>query len=145
MKAVISFVLFFCVALSAFAQNTITHVVKQGEDISSIAKQYNITIGELLKVNEGNADVLFPGLILNIPQKTQATQPTVPDKQPESQSTDDYVELVDGSYLQCKVISIKSGWLSFEQAEVEDKPLRISMKEVVMIKYKSGVTKRFKR
>ena len=126
--------------LTAFAQDVLTHTVKQGEDFNSIANHYGITTEELLNANKGKADYLFPGLLLNIPKKKQEVKP-----EPEPEIKDDCVELTDGSYILCKVKSAKSGWVTFEQEELAGTTLRVAIKEVVQIKYKNGIVKQYKK
>ena len=45
------------------------HLVKPGEYLAQLAKEYNITEEELLELNTGifNPDILYPGWYLNIP------------------------------------------------------------------------------
>lgn len=142
MKRVYLIFIFAGLVLTAFAQGVLTHTVKQGETFNSIASLYGITTEELLNANKGNADIVFPGLLLNIPKKKQEVKS---EKQPAPQVITDCVELTDGSYILCKVISAKSGWVTFEQEEVAGTTLRIAIKEVVQIKYKNGSVKRYKK
>ncbi len=43
------------------------HVVKDGESLWKIARQYNVKVDELVKANAMEKDHLFPGMILYIP------------------------------------------------------------------------------
>lgn len=43
------------------------HVVKEGESLWKIARQYNVKVDELVKANEMEKDRLFPGMVLRIP------------------------------------------------------------------------------
>ena len=56
------------------------HTVKQGETLESIASLYHVSTNELKGVNE-NTEVLFPGLILAIPEKEIKSQPQQVEKQ----------------------------------------------------------------
>jgi hypothetical protein len=43
------------------------HIVKEGESLWKIARQYNVKVDEIVKVNEMEKDRLFPGMVLRIP------------------------------------------------------------------------------
>lgn len=43
------------------------HIVKEGESLWKIARQYNVKVDEIVKVNEMEKDRLFPGMVLCIP------------------------------------------------------------------------------
>jgi LysM repeat protein len=43
------------------------HVVKDGESLWKIARQYNVKVDEIVKVNQMEKDRLFPGMVLRIP------------------------------------------------------------------------------
>ncbi|MCL4393604.1 MAG: LysM peptidoglycan-binding domain-containing protein [Chloroflexi bacterium] len=50
-----------------------TYTVKRGDWIFAIARRYGITVPELLAVNPGvNANLIYPGLVLNIPSSTSS-------------------------------------------------------------------------
>ena len=138
----------FLFFVTVVAQNYKQHVVKQGETISSIASLYQVSVEQIKSINN-DTDNIFPGLILNIPEvkaveeeskkeEPKKEKPSVPQKV-------DRVELIDGSFLLCKVVGIKNGWVSIEQKEVSEKTLKIPFKEVVVIKYANGVVKRYKK
>ena len=99
-------ILSFSQFLVAFGQKT--HIVKQGETMETIAQLYQISIEELKKQNE-SAELLFPGLLLNIPQKVSKRESA---KQEISMSkTTDIVYMRDGSYILCKVVGIRKSLL----------------------------------
>lgn len=52
-----------------------THVVKEGESLWKIARQYKIKVDELVRLNEIEKDKLFPGMTLRIPQGTGSEPP----------------------------------------------------------------------
>lgn len=43
------------------------HIVKEGESLWKIAKQYNVKVDEIVKANQIEKDRLFPGMVLRIP------------------------------------------------------------------------------
>ena len=54
----------------------------------------------------------------------------------------DRVEMKDMSYILCKIVSVKGGYISFKQDEIEG-ILKVPVKEVSKIKYVSGAVKKF--
>ena len=54
----------------------------------------------------------------------------------------DRVEMKDMSYILCKIISVKGGYISFKQDEIEG-VLKVPVKEVSKIKYVNGAVKKF--
>ena len=65
------YLLFCCVIISVVCmaqQKPITHVVEQGETLTSIATKYSIPLNALLQANGDIGSALFPGLLLTIPQ-----------------------------------------------------------------------------
>lgn len=70
-------IIFMAFSMSVFAQNTITHIVKKGETMESIAKKYGVKVSDILKVSPNTAKNLKSGkgLIigqrLNIPPKAK--------------------------------------------------------------------------
>lgn len=54
----------------------------------------------------------------------------------------DRVEMKDKSYILCKIISVKGGFISFKQDEIEG-TLKVPVKEVSKIKYVSGAVKKY--
>lgn len=137
MKKIIVSIIVSVLTATAMAQKS--HSVKQGETIESIAKQYNVTVDEIKKVNP-NAELFFPGLILNIPKST-ASNKTVEEVMPKKS---DRIEMRDGSYVLCKIVSVKSGIVSFKQDGI-DEMLTISTKDIILIEYENGNKRRFKK
>jgi LysM repeat protein/GH25 family lysozyme M1 (1,4-beta-N-acetylmuramidase) len=57
-------------------------VVESGDTLGGIAKQFNVVLGDLIKVNPGiNPDLIYPGQVLNLPVKGgPAAQPAAVSK-----------------------------------------------------------------
>lgn len=115
------------------------HTVKQGETLESIASLYHISANELKGVNEG-AVILFPGLLLTIPEKEMESQPQQVEKQEVPKL--DKVEMKDGSYIICKVISVKKTTLLIKQEEIEG-TISVPIKEVLEVFYANGKKRKF--
>jgi hypothetical protein len=49
------------------SEKTKEHVVKEGESLWKIARQYNVKVDDVIKVNVMENDRLYPGMILKIP------------------------------------------------------------------------------
>ena len=134
----------FALSSVVIAQDYKQHVVKQGESVTTIANMYQVTVEQIKSINN-DTDNLFPGLILNIPvMAEQKDEPKKNETSPVPQKAD-RVEMIDGSYLLCKVLRIRNGWITIEQKAVSDKSMRVPLKEVVRIKYANGVVKRYKK
>ena len=115
------------------------HTVKQGETLESIASLYHVSTNELKGVNE-NTEVLFPGLILAIPEKEIKSQPQQVEKQEVPKL--DKVEMKDGSYIICQVVSVRKTTILIEQEEIEGN-LSIHIKEVLEVFYANGKKRKF--
>ena len=139
MRLSLLFILFTFQALMAFGQKV--HTVKQGETLESIAKLYHVTIDEMMKVNE-SAEMLFPGLVLNIPQVQKKVESKSDRSKPESKT--DKVRMRDGSYVLCKVIGVKKTMLNIQQDGIEG-TISISVKEILEINYANGNKKKFNK
>jgi len=65
------------------------HTVQRGETIESIAKNYSISVAQLIEANPSAADLFYVGLKLNIPEAPASqTSVTAPVSQPISASTE---------------------------------------------------------
>lgn len=132
--------LFFMLLISVTITAQKVHTVKQGETLESIAKEYGTTIKDLKLLNP-NADVVFVGLLLNVP--------TISQKKVNQSSIDntikvvDRIEMKDGSYVLCRVSSIKGTVATFEQDEIEG-TATISTKDISLIEYANGKKRKFK-
>lgn len=115
------------------------HTVKQGETLESIASLYHVSTNELKGVNE-NTEVLFPGLILAIPEKEIKSQPQQVEKQEVPKL--DKVEMKDGSYIICQVVSVRKTTILIEQEEIEGN-ISIPIKEVLEVFYANGKKRKF--
>lgn len=120
----------------AFGQKV--HTVKQGETLTDIASLYNVTVDDIKKINE-SAEVVFPGLVLNIPQKNEP-QPKQVNQEKEAKL--DKVEMKDGSYIMCKVVSARKTTILIKQEEIEENT-SIPVKEIVEIFYANGTKKKY--
>lgn len=115
------------------------HTVKQGETLESIASLYHVTIDDLKRSNE-NTEMLFPGLLLTIPQDKNGPQPIQIEQEETPQL--DKVEMKDGSYIVCKVVSVKKTTLIIKQEEIEGN-ISIPIKEVLEVFYANGKKRKF--
>lgn len=129
--------------MSVVAMAQKEHVVKQGESMESIAKQYATTVAELQKLNP-SAEILFPGLVLNIPPKTIIKEKGT-QKQPTSSTLKiDRIEMTDGSYILCQVIAVRQTTIAIKQDGIVGS-LTVPIKDVILIDYANGTKKRFRR
>jgi murein DD-endopeptidase MepM/ murein hydrolase activator NlpD len=69
-----------------------TYVVKQGDTLSSIARQFNISVSDLRRANNLSSDALRAGQTLQIPTPSAATPPSAPPPKNEgSRGTQGFV------------------------------------------------------
>lgn len=115
------------------------HTVKQGETLESIASIYHITIDDLKRSND-NTEMLFPGLLLTIPQNMNVSQPIQIGLEDTPQL--DKVEMKDGSYIVCQVVSVKKATILIKQEEIEGN-ISIPIKDVIEILYANGKKRKF--
>ena len=115
------------------------HTVKQGETLESIASIYHITIDDLKRSND-NTEMLFPGLLLTIPQNMNVSQPIQIGLEDTPQL--DKVEMKDGSYIVCQVVSVKKATILIKQEEIEGN-ISIPIKDVIEVFYANGNKKKF--
>lgn len=60
------------------AQNTLKHTIKQGENLSALAKKYQTTVGDIMRANNMNAKSLLKiGQVIDIPSKAAISNPVV--------------------------------------------------------------------
>lgn len=85
MKHIFLFILFITINALANAQNNITHIVKSGETLSGIAKQYKVALRDVELINNINEKVIIRvGQKLIIPNgkstsSTNSAKPTTPN------------------------------------------------------------------
>lgn len=120
-----------------------SHTVKQGETLQSIASEYQLTVDELKKANP-NVEMVFSGLILDIPKIPQAKKNDETESTSQEAIPTDTIKIKDGSYILCKVIGLKQGILRFKQ-EGEDDIFTVLTKDVSIINYANGTKRRFKK
>lgn len=137
MRRTLFFMIFTLQMLVAFGQSV--HTVKEGETLESIARQHHITTNELKKANE-NAEMLFPGLLLNIPQVQRKAEAKSAASKAEIKT--DIVRMRDGSYIFCKVIGVKKSMLSIQQDGI-DRTISVAIREVSEINYANGKKRKF--
>lgn len=133
------FIMMFLAFLCFTVYGQKIHTVKQGETLESIASLYHVSTNELKGVNE-NTEVLFPGLILAIPEKEIKSQPQQVEKQEVPKL--DKVEMKDGSYIICQVVSVRKTTILIEQEEIEGN-ISIPIKEVLEVFYANGKKRKF--
>lgn len=73
------------VANVAMAQSTKIHVVERGETIESIAKKYNVTKDEIVKLNPDVAQFVYVGMELTIPVPVVSRQVASPITETKSE------------------------------------------------------------
>lgn len=117
-----------------------TYTVKQGEDFESIASYFGVTVNELKSINP-NVEILFPGLLLNIPDAVKPVETT--PIQAEVLRTD-RINMRDDSYVLCKIISVKQGKLTIKQ-EGEEGTTVILLKDAASIEYADGTKRKFRK
>lgn len=127
---------FLLLCIVAFGQKV--HTVKQGETLADIAFLYNVTVDDIKKINE-SAEVVFPGLVLNIPQKNEP-QPKQVEQKEEAKL--DKVEMKDGSYIMCKIVNTRKTTILIKQEEIEGN-ISIPVKDIIEIFYANGTKKKY--
>jgi murein DD-endopeptidase MepM/ murein hydrolase activator NlpD len=64
-----------------------TYVVKQGDTLSSIARQFNVSVSDLRRANNLTSDALRAGQTLQIPAPSSSTPPNTPPASTETSSS----------------------------------------------------------
>ena len=59
--------------------SNISYIVKRGDSLYSIARQYGVNVNDLIKVNDLTSDLLSIGQIINIPSSTTIVTPSEDD------------------------------------------------------------------
>jgi len=75
LRAIIFFVFLFVIKTASAQSNFVTHILKVGETLSLLAKQYNTNVGDIMRMNNMHADTkLVYGSAIKIPsnKKTKA-------------------------------------------------------------------------
>lgn len=125
--------LFSCFAVNG--QNV--HTVKRGETLESIASFYHVTIDDLKRSND-NTEMLFPGLLLTIPQNKNVPIQIEKEEAPQL----DKVEMKDGSYIVCQVVSVRKTTILIKQEDIEGN-ISIPIKDVIEVFYANGNKKKY--
>lgn len=140
-KIILLIVVSFTSVCTLLAQKT--HTVKQGETLQSISTKYQVTVDELKKANP-NVEMIFSGLLLNIPQTPRANKNVKTVSTLKEAIPTDTVKMKDGSYILCKVVGIKQGVLIIKQ-EGEIGTFSVMPKDVSIINYANGTKRKFKK
>jgi LysM repeat protein len=74
------------VAASTTTSSTSVYVVKSGDYLGKIAKQFNTTVQDLKSLNGLNSDRIYMGQALKVPGKTETTTPAPAVNPPEATS-----------------------------------------------------------
>ncbi|MBQ9231078.1 MAG: LysM peptidoglycan-binding domain-containing protein [Prevotella sp.] len=137
--------LLICCAIMAVAsmaqQKAITHVVEQGETLTSIATKYGIPLNALLQANGDIGSALFPGLLLTIPQNAN-TQ--IKDTDVAQEQKSDILQMKDGSYILCMIADIRPSMVLIEQGKQEG-IFSIPVREIDYIQYMNGKREYFNK
>lgn len=82
-KALVAMVVALSMLVSVCSAASVSYTVKRGDTLTKIAKQYNVTIQEIVDANGiKNPNLIYVDQILSIPQKDESQQ------QPESEPSD---------------------------------------------------------
>lgn len=138
------YLLFCCVIISVVCmaqQKPITHVVEQGETLTSIATKYSIPLNALLQANGDIGSALFPGLLLTIPQDVKDQ---VKDTDVAEEQKSDIIQMIDGSYILCMVTDVRNSMILISQEEHEG-TFRVPIREIKYIQYLNGQREYFNK
>lgn len=135
-RSVFVTITFLLMCIVALGQKV--HTVKQGETLADIASLYNVTVENIIKMNE-SAELVFPGLVLNIPKRNEPQPKQVEQKE---EAILDKVEMKDGSYIMCKIVNIRKTTIIIKQKEIEGN-ISIPVKDIIEILYANGTKKRY--
>lgn len=87
-------------------RNTIKYIVQKGDSLYEIAKKYNVSVNDIISLNNLASSMIYPNQILFIPSNTSTTKTTLKTLlQNNGYSTNDYskeildIEVVDGQVL----------------------------------------------
>lgn len=87
-------------------RNTIKYIVQKGDSLYEIAKNYNVSVNDIISLNNLASSMIYPNQILFIPSTTSTTKTTLKTLlQNNGYSTNDYskeildIEVVDGQVL----------------------------------------------
>lgn len=87
-------------------RNTIKYIVQKGDSLYEIAKKYNVSVSDIVSLNNLASSMIYPNQILFIPSGTSTTKTTLKTLlENNGYSTNDYskeildIEVVDGQVL----------------------------------------------
>lgn len=71
-KLINSCLLFSVISLGAYAENVETYIIRRGDTLNKIAKNFNTNVREILKYNKiKNPDLIYTGDTILLPQKNE--------------------------------------------------------------------------
>lgn len=135
----------------SFAQNSIQYVVKDGDNLASIAAEHGVTEQDLRRANGDACDMLFGGLVLTIPKAAKPAAgnngsgsrvPSSATPPASTLSVVDRVVMQDSSYVLCKVESATQTHVTIRQ-DGSAMPVKLSVNDVAYVEYANGTVKRF--
>lgn len=149
------FMLALCLPLLTFAQNKVQYVVKQGDTMASIAAAHGVTEQELRQANGENADMLFAGLVLEIPSSSKASVSSATGTAPTparahvvtgagAAAGKDCVMMNDSSYVVCSVVSVTTENVTIRQDGTVI-PMKLPCQDVAYISYADGTVRKMEK
>lgn len=116
----------------------VNHGVEKWVYMAKGSKNMKIHLKNYLPIEVIFASYKINGLQGNRIYELVLNTQNVKDEKPKL----DRIEMKDLSYILCKIVSVKGGYISFKQDELEG-ILKVPIKEVSRIKYVSGAQKKF--
>lgn len=132
--------LFLLAAMQLNAQKKVQYSVKSGDTYARIAAKYGIDESALRAANADCPDILFPGLIVDIPARQKSTNRLMQDT--VAKVMHDRIKLKDSTYIECKIINTTKTVLRFRQ-DNQFALFQIAIKDIYEIRYADGSIKRY--
>lgn len=107
-RLILVIVIFIGVCVDSYAQNVVKHVVKRGETLSSIAKQYGTTEDRIKELNKNVSNFLYVGMELNVERGNTVISNSVSDIKPtyikeEKNANVDEEDIYDGWVISMEI------------------------------------------